>query len=539
LTPPAIDILRTARANLARATRRALDRAALPRREGFWLTLRVADLDERPPFGFPLGQHRTLGLLEILETLAAAAEDPQVDGVLLNFAGPLGGFSKLLSLRRAVTRLRDAKIPVAAYAETLDAESLLVASAADRIWLPESGNAHLVGLRLETLFVKGALDRLGLAPEVVRVGTHKSAGERFTRERMSTEAREQLEALADDFYAELVEGIAAGRGLTPEVVRDLIDRGPYHARSALEAGLVDGCLYPDELEAELWKLTPEPPPERPGPRLVRRVEAGIYHALRVGDARWRLPLADFPRIAYVTARGTIVRGRRSRGIASEAYGALFDHLRRDPGVRAVVLRIDSGGGDAIASDLLWRSVAVTRREKPVVVSMGDIVASGGYYMASAADEVLAEAGSITGSIGVVGGKLNLAGLYERIGVSKESVERGARAGLLSESRGFTPDEKRAIRGEMDALYTIFVDRVAEGRGLSHAEIRKVAEGRIWSGARALQIGLVDAIGGPLEALCAARRRAGLGRDEPVFVERHPRVARLPGLGSLMQWIPGR
>jgi protease-4 len=443
------------------------------------------------------------------------------------------------SLRRSVLRLREAGIPVVVYAEALEAEGLLVASAATELWLPESGNVFLVGLRLESLFLRGVLDRLDVKPEVVRIGRYKSAGERFTRDGMSPEDREQLEALADDLYDELVEGIATGRGIAPEVVRDLIDRGPYGARAAVAAGLADRCLFPDEIERALEALTPEPPAERPGPRRARLVEAALYRAIRVGDLGWRPLFTGLPRIAYVVARGVIGRGRGHRGIASDGYRDLFEEIRRDARVRGVVIRIDSGGGDALASDLLWRSVSLVAREKPVVVSMGDVVASGGYYMASAADEVLAEAGTVTGSIGVVGGKINLEGLYRRVGVAKDAIERGARAGLLSESRGFTPDERSAVRGEMVALYETFVDRVARGRGLSVDATRKVAQGRVWSGSRACQVGLVDAIGGPLEALLAVRRRAGLLRDEPVLVDPHPRLPRLPGLRDLLRWIPRR
>jgi protease-4 len=305
----------------------------------------------------------------------------------------------------------------------------------------------------------------------------------------------------------------------------------------VEAGLADGCLYPDEVERALEALMPEPPGDRPGPRRVRLVEATLYHAIRVGDTGWRPLFNGLPRIAYVVARGAIGSGRGHRGIASDGYRELFEVIRRDERVRGVVLRIDSGGGDAVASDLLCRSVSLVTEEKPVVVSMGDVVASGGYYMASAADEVLAEAGTVTGSIGVVGGKVNLEGLYRRIGVAKEAIERGARAGLLSESRGFTPDERSAVRGEMAALYETFVGRVARGRGLSVDDTREMAEGRVWSGSRARQIGLVDAIGGPLEALLAARRRAGLRRDEPVVIDRHPRLPPIPGLRDLRRWIP--
>ncbi|MFQ5415792.1 MAG: S49 family peptidase, partial [Myxococcota bacterium] len=480
MTSTPVDIARQVGANLARAARQVAGVTMLPRQRRFWLRLRVGRLDELPVAGPPFRKRGSTGMFEALQTLATAADDAQVEGVLLHFTGPLPGLSKAASLRRAVLALREAKVSVAAYAEVLDAGGLLVASAADRLWMPPAGNLHLVGLRLESLFLRGALERIGLSPEVVSVGRYKSAGERFTRERMSAESREQLEALADDLYAELVEGLAARRGLGADDVRDLIDRGPYHAKAAVAAGLVDGCLYPDELPAALRELSNGRHGSASSSEESEPVDALLYHALRCGDPGWRPLLGGLPRVAYVVARGLIVRGRSQRGIASDAYGSLLDGLRRDEGVRGVVLRVESGGGDAIASDLLCRSVSMVSREKPVVVSMGEVVASGGYYMASAADELLAEVGSVTGSIGVVGGKLNLEGLYERVGVTKDAVERGARAGLLSESRGFTPDEKSAVRGEMAALYDTFVDRVASGRGLSIADTRKVAEGRVWS-----------------------------------------------------------
>jgi protease-4 len=534
------DIARRIGGNLARGVRRVVDWTTLPRRDGFWLDVRLSGpLDELVSPAPPFGRGPTGSLLELLELLAAAASDPQVHGVLLRISRPAWGMSRLLSLRRAILGLRESGTPVVVYADSLETESLLVASAASRIWLPESGNVLLLGLRLESLFLRGVLDRVDVKPEIVSIGRYKSAGEVFTRESMSPEDREQREALADDLYHELVAGIAAGRGLAAARVRELVDGGPYHARDAVAAGLADRCLYPDEIDAALEELTPVPPADRPGPRRVRRVDSALYFAIRVGDPGWRPLLRGVPRVAYVVARGTIARGGGHRGIASDGYGDLLDSLRRDPGVYGVVLRIDSGGGDAIASDLLWRAVSVVTREKPVVVSMGDVVASGGYYMASAADWVVAETGSVTGSIGVVGGKVNLAGLYERVGVAKHAVERGARAGLLSEDRGFTPDEKHALRGEMAALYETFVARVAQGRGLSAEAVGEVAEGRLWSGARASQIGLVDAIGGPLEALLAVRRRAGLRVDEPLLVERYPRRPRLPSLRNLLRVFPLR
>lgn len=535
--PRPVDVARRTGANLARVARTALARAALPRQPGVWVVVRVGPaLGELPTVRAPWSETPSQGLLSLLQTLDALAGDPRVDGVVLRISGHPAGWSRLLSLRRAVESVRAAGVPVVVWAESYDAGSLLVASAATRVWLPESGGVELVGLRLDGFYLRGLLDHLGLSPEVVRIGSYKSAGERLTREGMSPEEREQLEQLAEDLYAALIDGIAQGRGLEPDVVRGLVDRGPYHARAAVEAGLVDACHYPDELEDELARLRPV---EGPGEPAVQFVEGAVYHALRASDPGWRPLLRGLPRIAYVVARGSIHRGDGARGIACDRTRALLERVRQQEDVCGVVLRLESPGGDGVASDLLWRAVSRVRGEKPVVVSMGDVVASGGYYMASAANALFAERGTVTGSIGVVGGKMNLEGLYGRFGIGRDAVERGARAGMLSESRGFTSDERAALRDSMEALYDTFLERVASGRGVERVEIEEAAQGRVWSGDRARSLGLVDAIGGPLEALGEARRRAGLADDARVQIDVLPRRARLPMLGSLLRLLPGR
>jgi protease-4 len=521
-------------ANSVRAARRLLARAALPRGSGAWLLLRLAPSLDELSAPLAVGREGSLALLEVLETLERAASDPQIDGVLLRFEGAPLGYAKALSLRRAVEALRAAGKPVAAYAERLDAQEYLVASAASRLWLAPVGELFLVGLRFDGFYLRGLLERLDVKPEVVRIGSHKTAAEHLTRESMSAEEREQLGQLADDLFGELVARIAEGRGLPPDAVRALVDRGPFRAELAVKNGLVDGCLYPDEVPAALDALTPLPPADRPGPRRARLVEAALYHALRGADAGWRPLFRELPRIAYVVARGMIHRGSGGRGIASDPVRRLLERLGRDDGVAGIVLRIDSPGGDGMASDLLWRAVSQVAKRKPVVASMGDVAASGGYYLACAADAVFAEAGTLTGSIGVVGGKANLEGLYRRIGVARDGVERGARAGLLSEARGFTPDERAAVRDDMASLYSTFVARVSEGRRLPLPQVEDVAQGRVWSGARALPLGLVDALGGPLEALRDVRRRAGLRDGEHALIETYPRLPWLSGL----RWLRG-
>jgi protease-4 len=532
---PAVDFARRLGHNALRVARQTAGRMALPRGAGFWVRVRLAPpLDEQRLPALPFQREAPLSLLDVLEILEAAAQDPQVDGVLLRLEGAPHGWGKVLSVRRAVERVREAGKPVAAWGERLGAEDLLLGSAASRLWLPPAGSVALVGLRAESVFVRGLLARLGVEAEVVRVGGYKAAGEMFARDSLSPEAREQTEALLDDLYGELVDGIARGRGLDPQTVRERIDAGPYTAPAAAEAGLIDGCLYPDELEEELERLAPPPPEDRPGPRRVRVVDAPFYGALRARDAGWRPLVGDLPKVAYVVATGAIHGGRGFSGIGSDGLRGLLDKLARDPAVRGVVLRITSPGGDGLASDLLWRAVRVARRDQPVVVSMGDVAASGGYYVAAAADAVLAEAGTLTGSIGVVGGKLNAEGLLERIGVTTEAVERGSRAGLLSATRGFTPDERALVRRDMEALYTTFLDRVAEGRAMPRRSVEKLARGRVWSGLRACELGLIDALGGPLEALAETRRRAGIGDDERVLLEIHPRRPRFGGL----RWLLG-
>lgn len=514
-------------ANAVRAVQRGVGHFALPRGP-MWVRIRLAPpIEDLLPPALLRRRDHSLSFLELLRVLDHAASDPRVEGVLIRLDGMRRGFSRVLTLRRAIQQVCAAGKPVVVYGETLSSEDMLLASAASRLWLPDAGSVFLLGLRFESYFVKDLLGSLGVKPEVVRVGGFKSAAEIFTREAMSPEQREQLEEVIDDFYGTLVDGIAEGRDIDADRVRSLIDGGPYAARAAVEAGLVDACLYPDQIEEALGELTSSEGE-------VQLVDASVYSTFRAADPGFRPLLGDLPRIAYVVAEGAIRRGGGSRGVASDAYRTLFERILKDERVRGVVLRIDSPGGDGVASDLIWRAVRQVRSEKPVVVSMGDVVASGGYYVAAAADAILAEPVTVTGSIGVVGGKVNLAGLYQRLGVAKDAVERGARAGLLSETRSFTPDERSAVQDEMRAVYELFLERVAEGRSMTRDQVNRIAQGRIWTGRRANSLGLVDGFGGPLEALLEVRRRAGIAPSESILLDVHPRLPRIPGALALLR-----
>jgi protease-4 len=509
--------------------RRLAGRVILPRGP-FWLRMRVpSPLPERPPPPFWPGRSAPFTLRQALELLAHAAQHPRVAGVALRLEGAPGGLARSLSLRRAVAAVRAAGKPVVAWSETLGAEDGLVASAASRVYLPPSGQHQWLGLRVDAFFLRGLLDQIGLRPDVVRVGGYKGAADAFVREAMSPEQREQMEAWLDDAFAAVCEAIGEGRGMEPARVRALADAGPFPAAAAVEAGLVDDTLYPDQVEDVLRELAPAAVAGEDRPALV---DAATLLALGATEPGLRPVVRALPRLAYVVASGAVHRGSgRGRGVGADPYRELLSRLAEDEAVRAIVLRIDSPGGDATASDLLFRAARRAAEHKPVVASLGDVAASGGYFLAAGADTVLAEAATLTGSIGVVGGKLDASGLYERLGVGRETLERGARVGLLSEARAFRPDERRALRSSMEAIYDLFVARVAEGRHLEPAEVRRVAQGRIWSGAAAREHGLVDALGGPLEALAEARRRAGLRPEEPAHVDSFPPpvgwLARLP------------
>jgi protease-4 len=494
----------------------------------FWLRVRLEGaVPEQARRALLPGRPAPPPLFTLLEALAAAARDPRVEGVLLRLRGAPASLAQGLALRRGFAALREAGKPVVVYADSLGSEELFFASAATRLFVPEAGSVAPLGLRMESWFLRELLDRLGVRAEVVRVGEFKSAAEGLLRRGMSEAQRAQLEALLDDLFDVLIAGIADSRGLSPERVRELVDGGPYRARAAREAGLIDACLFPDELEAALAELA-----GRPGGR-VELAELAAYGVLRARDPGFHSPFADVPRIAYVVASGVVRGGSGPGGVSCDGYRELLRRVELDPSVRAAVIRVESPGGDSLASDLLWRSIRRLAAAKPVVASLGEVAASGGYYLASAAHAIFAESATLTGSIGVVGGTLDLEGLQRRLGVAREGVERGARAGLLSGSRALSPGERAALRADLRAVYELFLERVSEGRRMTREAVHAVARGRVWSGRRALAEGLVDALGGPLEALAEARRRSGLGEERRVHVDVLPRA---PAYAGLAGWL---
>ena len=360
------------------------------------------------------------------------------------------------------------------------------------------------GLSAEVSFYKGTLDKLGVEAQFEGVGKYKNAPNQFTEAGFTAPHREQMEALVASLFDHYVGAVAEGRGLSPKDVEALIDRGPFHAPEAKEAGLVDELLYRDQVEDRI-------------PAEGRVSPAGYVKAGRGFGFDGR------PKVALVYAVGEIVPGESQSspfGGGMAGSDTIIRGLRQagqDDGVRAIVLRVDSPGGSGTASDAIWREVGLARRKKPVVVSMGDYAASGGYYIAMGADAIVAEPGTITGSIGVFSGKFSLRGLYGKLGVSQETVRRGKNATLFSSWEPWTEEERAKVRGLNVAFYETFVTKAAEGRKKTPQEIDAVAQGRVWTGEEALRVGLVDALGGLDAAVRVARERARIPKGQEVQI----------------------
>lgn len=462
------------------------------------------ELPEQPPRDIEtFFERRPPSLRTVVESLDRAAGDASVHAVVVRLSAlPDTGWGKVQELRAALGRFRKSGKAAYAHLEAAGNREYYLATGCSKIFAVPTAILDVSGLAAEVTFFRGTLDKLGIQAQFEGVGKYKNAPNQFTERSFTEPHREQMEALLDSVYGQYVTAIAEGRGKTPQQVAELVERGPYAAQEALRAGLVDELLYQDEVEARLKSA------ERLTPGQYVRSARGFF------DGR--------ARVALVYAVGEIVSGESQDGpfggggfAGSDTIAGALRQARQDRAVKAIVLRVDSPGGSGTASDVIWREVRLARKAKPVVVSMGDVAASGGYYIAMGGDAIVAQPGTITGSIGVFGGKFSLRGLYDKVGITRETLTRGRHADLFSEYRPWDEEERATIRGLMEVFYADFVRKAAEGRKMSEAEIDALAQGRVWTGADAKQRGLVDQLGGLNDALDVAKRRAGIGRDEEV------------------------
>lgn len=478
-----------------------------PRRQ-----VEVVQLDRTPPYepARRLVARQEASWLEILHQLEHVAASPDARGTLLQLGDVDLPWARWQELRRHLARQRTAgKIVVVHLSGDVPAGAVYAASVADRVLVHPASTVQLTGLYDETLYLRGLLDAVGVGVEVIRRGDHKSAGEPYQRRGPSEEDKAQRTTLLIETLDEMLRGLSEGRGRTLEEVAAWTDRGPWTAREAARMGIVDGIAYPDQLRAHLAELH--------GGR-VRESESGRRPRAR---SPWEAPV----QIGVVYVDGLIVPGESSTGgpgggrtSGAVTIGRQLQRVIDDPAIRALVLRIDSPGGSVWASDEIARGIARVRAAgKPVIASLGGTAASGGYYIAAAADTIWAEPSTVTGSIGVIAIRPNVAGLLDRLGVQVGGVSAGRGGDLDSVYRPLDPVQELRVQALVDDAYERFLDHVAAGRHLDVGAVRAVAEGRLWTGRAALGHDLIDALGSLPDAVADARRLAGIGARRPVDV----------------------
>jgi protease-4 len=467
----------------------------------------------------------TEGLADGIARLDKAAADDSLQGVILRIDNPSIGWAKLNEFQKAIARVRAKGKKVHAWVDGGSSMDYLLATGCDEISMPEPGALMLLGLRAEVSFYKNLFDKLDVKPEMLRVGEFKSAAEPYNRTEMSPEFREEMESILDDYYRQMVTMVAEARKLTPEQVKAAIDAGPLSAKKAKELGLIDRVAYQDELEDALKgevagaksKLV-----KKYGKKKVDTDFSGFAGMVKMMNLMMGVEepkrRSNNSKIAVIYATGPIMSGSNSTDmfsgtstIGSDTMIKAIRQASEDEHVKAVVLRVDSPGGSALASDLMWREFELLK--KPFVVSMGDTAASGGYYIAMGADRIFAEPGTLTGSIGVVGGKVALQGLYEKLGITTTILSRGKNSGIMSGTTGFTDTEREAMTRLLHDVYDQFTTKAAAGRKMDKAKLEQLARGRVYTGTQALEKGLVDELGTLDDAIAAAKKLAKLDPDE--------------------------
>jgi protease-4 len=491
------------------------DRATLVIRPG-------GEMLERPPddvVGQVLGGGAA-SLRGYVESLRKAKRDPRIAAVLLRPSAldtPFWG--KLQELREAILDFRQSGKPVVAFLEYGGDREYYVASAADRVYLLPTSPLDLAGLASYELFLRGTLDRIGAHPDFVRVGAYKTAPNQLTERRFTPAHREMSESLNRDLYDQLVGGIAEARRTDVQTIRRLLDEGPFSPDAALRAGLVDDLAYLDQLDDRVAAL-------KEGTAARELLEESAYQ--RVSPEA--VGIRPQSRIAVLYMSGVIVSGRSTYDVVngpttgSDTVVEQLQRIREDDSIRAIVVRVDSPGGSSVASDVIWRELTITRDgtpSRPLVASMSDLAASGGYYVSMPAHVIVAQPATLTGSIGIYGGKFSLAGTMEKLGVTTETVASGRNATIHSPFAPFTPEQRAKVADYMDEFYRGFVEKAAASRRMGADAIDAVAQGRVWTGQQARQHGLIDVLGGLDRAVAIAKERAGIAADEDVQLVTYP------------------
>lgn len=477
------------------------------------------DLPERAPVEYPipfLEMKTPLTVVNVWEMLRKAAADRRVKAILLEPQNLSIGWGKLEELRGDLEQFRKSGKPLYAFLKTPGTREYYLATAASRIYLAPEDELNLKGMRFELMYFRKTLDKLGVQVEVEHAGKYKDFGDMFTRTSMSPETKEVLNSILDDLYGNLLQRIATARKKSVEEVRSTLDQGPFLSGQALQKGLVDSLRYEDQVFGELKAAL------KSGE--IKKLSYRDYAKISAAS----LGLEGRQKIALVTGQGGISRGdpdsdafSDNDSITSESFNKLLRKAEGDASIKGVVVRIDSPGGEVFASDAIWREMNLLSKKKPMVISMSDTAASGGYYIAMSGDPVLAYPGTLTGSIGVVYGKANLHGLYDKVGVSKDFLKRGRFADIDSDYQPLSPEGREKLREAIDENYRTFVTKVAQARRRTFDQIEPLAQGRVWLGSQAKTNGLVDQLGGLDRAIELVKEKAKIPKDEKVTIVTYP------------------
>lgn len=449
------------------------------------------------------------GHLQLLEALWNLSEDKSIAAVVLTLrTEPADSYAHAEELADAIRLLRARGKKVLCSWEDNGPKSLYVCANADRTVVNPAGGLRYAGLRTQYIYLKGLLDKLGIKADIMRIGEHKSAPEQFTNERAGDVSRRDHEDMLRNYEAVFVKNVAKGRRLSPAHVRKVTKTGPFVAKEAREAGFVDAFAFDDELELAAEEL----------------VGRGLQYEEYKTPTLAPKAFGPVPRVGVLLVHGDMIDGRSRKIpiinkylVGSYSMQEQIKALRDDPTIRSVLLRIESPGGSSMAADVMWRELVLLAKKKPLIVSMGSVAASGGYYIATAGKRVYALPLTVTGSIGIFYGKADVSGLLKKIGVNVEVYKTTERADAESFFRAFSDDERRALRVKIGQFYDVFLSRVAEGRHMTKAQVDAVGQGRVWMGQQAVTRGLVDQLGGFREALADARHAGGLPHDAPYIV----------------------
>jgi protease-4 len=475
------------------------------------------DVPERAPVEFPLpflNQEQHITVAETWQMLRNAAADSRIKALVLEPRGLSVGWAKLEEIRDDILAFKKSGKPVYAYLRSAGTHEYYLASAADRVFMSPEDELDVKGLRAELFFAKNTLDKLGVSLEFQHVGKYKDAPDMFTKTSSSPETREVINLLLDQLYGDFVNTVAQGRKKQPAEVRALIDTGPFVGKEALNGGLVDALAYEDEMYGQLQDRV----------KLGNLNKVAEHDYVRAPSAN--LGLEGPTRIALLVGEGDITRGATNDrgdgdGITAAGMVKLLRQVRDDSTIKGVILRIDSPGGDGIASDDILHEAKLLSQKKPTVISMSDLAASGGYFIAMTGDPVIAYPNTETGSIGVFFGKINLRALYDKIGLNKEIFTRGHFADIDSDYKPLDDTQRAKLQTELEVFYSGFVQRVADGRKRKYDQIEPLAQGRVWTGAQAKVNGLVDELGGLDRAVELVKQRAKIAASEKITLVAYP------------------